>query len=262
MATYKTPDVYIEEISVFPPSVAEVGTAIPAFIGYTQKADSRVANDLILKPTKIYSLKEYEAFYGFPNEDQITVGITRVTTGAPAVPTGAFLVSSFSPADLPPAIQVSYLLYYAVKMYFDNGGAQCYIVSVGTYQAAPVFDLAGDATTSPATGFGLQDGLDVVKLEDEPTLIVIPEAVKLTAGAYPTLVQAVLKQCADLKDRFGIFDVREGATSLDPAALLANRNHFGNNNLKYGAAYYPFLKTSMNYFVNETEDNVDVRITS
>jgi len=33
---YKTPGVYVEEISTFPPSVAEVATAIPAFIGYTQ----------------------------------------------------------------------------------------------------------------------------------------------------------------------------------------------------------------------------------
>ena len=37
MATYKTPDVYVKEISIFPPSVAEVSTAIPAFIGYTEK---------------------------------------------------------------------------------------------------------------------------------------------------------------------------------------------------------------------------------
>jgi phage tail sheath protein FI len=36
--TYRTPGVYIEEISKFPPSIAEVETAIPAFIGYTQKA--------------------------------------------------------------------------------------------------------------------------------------------------------------------------------------------------------------------------------
>jgi phage tail sheath protein FI len=57
MPTYNTPDVYIEEISVFPPSVAEVETAIPAFIGYTEKAIRNAAHDLILKPTKIYSLK-------------------------------------------------------------------------------------------------------------------------------------------------------------------------------------------------------------
>ena len=34
MPTYKTPGVYVEEISILPPSVAEVATAIPAFIGY------------------------------------------------------------------------------------------------------------------------------------------------------------------------------------------------------------------------------------
>ena len=38
MPSYSTPGVYIEEISVFPPSVAAVATAIPAFIGYTEKA--------------------------------------------------------------------------------------------------------------------------------------------------------------------------------------------------------------------------------
>jgi phage tail sheath protein FI len=35
MTTYKTPGVYVEEISTLPPSVAEVSTAIPAFIGCT-----------------------------------------------------------------------------------------------------------------------------------------------------------------------------------------------------------------------------------
>jgi phage tail sheath protein FI len=33
MATYKSPGVYVQEVSTLPPSVAEVSTAIPAFIG-------------------------------------------------------------------------------------------------------------------------------------------------------------------------------------------------------------------------------------
>ncbi|MDJ0674770.1 MAG: phage tail sheath C-terminal domain-containing protein [Calothrix sp. MO_167.B42] len=37
-SSYKTPGVYIEEISKFPPSIAEVATAIPVFIGYTEQA--------------------------------------------------------------------------------------------------------------------------------------------------------------------------------------------------------------------------------
>ena len=40
--TYKTPGVYVEEIPKFPPSVAPVDTAIPAFIGYTEKAQDKV----------------------------------------------------------------------------------------------------------------------------------------------------------------------------------------------------------------------------
>ena len=37
MAQYKTPGVYIEEVNSFPGSIAAVETAVPAFIGYTQK---------------------------------------------------------------------------------------------------------------------------------------------------------------------------------------------------------------------------------
>src|SRR4051794_14046038 len=101
MPTYRTPDVYVEEISTFPPSVAEVETAIPAFIGYTEKAPKVAAGDLTPKPTKIYSFKEFEDYYGLPKDDKISVTFTTAT-GAVAVkePT------------------VTYLLYYSVKMFF------------------------------------------------------------------------------------------------------------------------------------------------
>src|SRR5919199_204232 len=160
MPTYKTPGVFVEEISVFPPSVAEVETAIPAFIGYTEIAKKNADKDLILKPTKIYSLKEYEQYYGFPKDDEIAITVIDN-------PAGGFTVSNFTK----PAIK--YLLYYSIKMFFDNGGGQCYIISVGTYQATNAINL-GNTTTK-----GLRDGLDALALEDEPTLIVIPEAVNL-----------------------------------------------------------------------------------
>ena len=76
--TYKTPGVYIEEIPKFPPSVAPVDTAIPAFIGYTEKAIDEVADDLILKPKRIESLVEFEQYFGGPQlETGITVTIER-----------------------------------------------------------------------------------------------------------------------------------------------------------------------------------------
>jgi uncharacterized protein len=51
---YETPDVYVEEIALFPPSVAEVGTAIPAFIGYTETAPPAAAPATKPRPTKIF----------------------------------------------------------------------------------------------------------------------------------------------------------------------------------------------------------------
>jgi phage tail sheath protein FI len=240
MPTYKTPDVYVEEISVFPPSVAEVETAIPAFIGYTEKAIRNAPNDLQLKPTKIYSLKDYENYYGYPKED--TLNIVVVSDGA-----GGLKVDSFQAPTL------NYLMYYSIKMFFDNGGGQCYIISVGSYPSA------SDTITKPQLS-ALTKGLDALALEDEPTLIIIPEAVKLYPQTdYQTLVQAVLLQCNKLGDRFAIFDLYNGDQNLNETPsgssqtyLLSNREYFGNNYLKYGAAYYPFLKTTMNFYVNDS----------
>ncbi|MBK7029897.1 MAG: phage tail sheath family protein [Bacteroidales bacterium] len=247
MATYKTPDVYVEEISVFPPSVAEVETAIPAFIGYTEKAIRKTVDDLILEPTKIHSLKEFETYFGLPEEDTIAISV------ADDAATGGLALEGFTEPD------VKYLMYFSVKIFFENGGGQCYIVSVGTYQAVPAIDLNGDNGTAKPTMYGLKDGLDKISLFDEPTMIVIPEAVKLaTSAEYQTLVQAVLLQCNTLGDRFGIFDIYEGGVSLDSTALSTNRGYFGNNFLKYGGAYYPFIKTSMNFHLKSDESNVSV----
>ncbi len=49
----KTPGVYVNEIPSFPPSIAQVATAIPAFIGYTQIAQDLQGKSLTNKPTRI-----------------------------------------------------------------------------------------------------------------------------------------------------------------------------------------------------------------
>jgi hypothetical protein len=226
MATYKTPDVYVEEIPVFPPSVAEVETAIPAFIGYTQIARRNADLDLILKPTKIYSLKEFEQYFGVARTDALAISVVAETNGT-------YTTTSFTEPALP------YILYYSVKMFFDNGGGQCYIISVGTYQTTPSISLKGDISSNLATMYGLSDGLDILANEDEPTLIVIPEAVKLASTDYLPLVQAVLTQCDLLRDRFAIFDLFDGNKDLDEvpesetnSRLVINRGYFGNNYLK------------------------------
>jgi phage tail sheath protein FI len=132
-------------------------------------------------------------------------------------------------------------------MFFDNGGGKCYIVSVGVYpDAIEIADLTA--------------GLDAVALEDEPTLLVCPEAVQLAGTGYNTMAQNMLIQCGTLKDRFAILDLFGGGAAQDGAALLANRARVGNNNLKYGALYYPYLRSSFNHAVLADGSNVDVAI--
>jgi phage tail sheath protein FI len=232
MPTYRTPDVYVEEVSVFPPSVAEVETAIPAFIGYTERARRVADGDLASRPTKIYNFIEFEQYFGLPHSPAI--GVELATAGA-----------GFSATVTPPAI--TYLLYYAVKMFFDNGGGKCYIVSVGTY--ADAIDIAD-----------LTAGLEAVALEDEPTLLVCPETVQLGGTGYDTMAQNMLVQCGTLKDRFAILDLFGGGAAQDNAALTANRARVGNNHLKYGALYYPYLRSAFNHFVLADESNVNVAI--
>ena len=57
MSNYTTPGVYVEEISTLPPSVAQVATAVPAFIGHTAKGPQN-------EPTRITSMLEYEEAFG------------------------------------------------------------------------------------------------------------------------------------------------------------------------------------------------------
>ena len=59
----KTPGVYIVEKNAFPNSVVEVATAVPAFIGYTERADNK-GKSLKNKPWRISSMAEFHQYFG------------------------------------------------------------------------------------------------------------------------------------------------------------------------------------------------------
>ena len=213
MPTYRTPDVYIEEISVFPPSVAEVETAIPAFVGYTANTTLISASDLLNVPRRIKSLLEFEAYYG--------KGPSYTVTAANIDEAGNFLSA---------AISNSYFMYDSLRLFYDNGGGDCYIVSVGTYKTSGASVLRDEIKT----------GVQAVAKVDEPTILLFPDAATLNADDLAAVQQEALKQCGELKDRVAVLDLRQG----DPNGA-SFRDKIGINNLKYGAAYTPWLK--LNY---------------
>src|SRR5689334_3718025 len=115
--TYNTPGVYTEEIPKFPPSVAPVETAIPAFIGYTQIAEDLVANDLHLIPKRMSSMVEYEIHFGKPRpEEKIKVTLTEQADPAGGPP------SLKAVANIVDADRSKHIMYYALQTFFANGG--------------------------------------------------------------------------------------------------------------------------------------------
>lgn len=232
MPEYKTPGVYVEEISTLPASVAQVETAIPAFIGYTEIARDRVDDDLLNIPTRITSLVEYREKFGGPQVEDFAVDIVEDDSGA---------VSTFTVNPvLPPTL--TYRMYYAMQMYFTNGGGPCYIISVGTG-----YDDAISNTAMNSTG-----ALAELAKEDEPTLIVFPDIAGITdTGQYYGIYNDALSQASQLGDRFVLIDLQD-----EDVADFRNSIASDLDLVKYGAAYHPYLRTALSF--HYTDDSVTV----
>lgn len=217
MATsYKTPGVYVEEIPKFPPSIAPVETAIPAFIGYTEMA-IRNGESLLKKPTRIESLAEFEQLFGGPPSQNVEVFLNGDNN----------FVSSQAESML--------YMYDSLRMFYANGGGKCFIVSVGKYPSAPSGILASD----------IEAGLLELEKEDEPTIILMPEAVSVSGGPY-SLQQKALAQSAKLMDRVAVCDLEKATDATDfNTKVSAFRNGIGINDLKYGAAYGPWINANL-----------------
>ena len=209
---------YIDQPNPLQVSVAEVETAIPAFFGFTEKGNKNI-------PLRITSMAEYQMHFGGADPEKnvvVNVELSIVTVSLP---------KHTSP----------YVLFYAMQLYFANGGGPCYVVSTGNFavDAAAHFEAYSTALTAVAN-------------EDEPTLLVFPDAPFLIPQRYYELVQLALQQCHNLGDRFVIIDV------LADKDLTSAKDNFRTNlNVapdlaKYGAAYYPYLKTSISCEYDKT----------
>ena len=231
MAQYQTPGVYIVEKNAFPNSVVEVATAVPAFIGHTETASHEGAS-LSSKPWRITSLAEYEACFGGAPRPELTIVPDAGVAAADAVgmqqerqrPLIACHVE-LSAGD--------YLLYHSMQLFFQNGGGACYVVSVGNYHDALVKDV-------------LAAGIDTLLREQEPTMLVIPDAVRLPKEDCYSLQQKMLLHCGDeMKNRFALLDVYGGDRALRDSPVEDFRNALSSPFLAFGAAYYPWLNTTI-----------------
>jgi phage tail sheath protein FI len=279
MATFRhrtTPGVYITELDAFPRSVAGVQTAVPAFIGYTEKAEVS-SKSVSFTPIKISSFADYEQIFGVGfheiyNIEEVPPGddidfdfscLRQTHTSPPEWVMTYYRYTRVEPvttqdvtkqdvtkqdvnkqdvvttnAELP-----KFNLYNALRLFYANGGGPCYIVSAGTY---------ADGTIQLAS---LKTGLDAIREQSGPTMLVVPDAVLLgTSDDFYDLSKYMLAQCSDLQDRVAILDVygtneidqKESEWKLTMDECISDFwEGVGDRFLNYGMAYFPFLVTSL-----------------
>ncbi|MHB8208143.1 phage tail sheath family protein [Mucilaginibacter sp.] len=273
-STYMTPGVYIEEKNAFPNSAVAVETAVPVFIGYTETAAFN-SNSLLNKPTRITSFAEYMERFGAGFKAKYTVtkvpsntDVTAITDqtaqdAAKAVQKNAAtlventIVANNATWYIEVATDNTSYLYNSIRMFYANGGAICYILSVGTYAGKDSLTISGSdflgSDANPISPF------DLLKKESEPTLVVIPDAIALGADAYNTVYTTALQHCNDMQSRFAILDLKQQiSTDTTDAVVGEFRDAIGVNNLNYGAAYYPWLKSALVQPGEVDLDNLDL----
>lgn len=226
MGAMKTPGVYIVEKNAFPNSVVEVATAVPAFIGYTQIAKDG-NKSLLNKPKRISSMAEFRSYFGEAPVPQFSIADKAATSKSAGITLNSKLCE-IKRTD-------SYNLYYHMLFFYANGGGPCYIVSVD------------EGYSSDLDKTKLIGGITSLLKEQEPTMVVIPEAVNLANAQDCYDVQTeMLKHCGYvLRNRVAIFDIYQGYQELSEGSVNTFREKIGSEFLDFGAAYYPWMHTSI-----------------
>ena len=151
MATYLRPGVYVEEsLNALAPSVGPNSTTVAAFLGASDRGPTA--------PTLVTSWSDYASKYGTWNTD------TTLN-------------------DSVAEVQKNNLLPIAVKLFFDNGGANCYIkrVTAGTPVSSTRTFTAPSATTGSITSI-TNTGTTVTYLTGSTTGLAVGDVVAITGA--------------------------------------------------------------------------------
>ncbi|MFT6896362.1 MAG: phage tail sheath protein FI [Paraglaciecola sp.] len=229
MADYLAPGVYTDGNAHFPAGIKAAPTHITVFIGYTayHKFNGQSAFNT---PIRITSLLEFKQYFGGDTNHQFDIN-PATSAQAPDVnlATKGYCVSQVTP---------NFLLYRSLCLFFNNGGAECYVVSVGDYNSS--INLTA-----------ILAGLGTIKSEANSSVIAIPDAVALdNANECAVVQQSLLSQCSQATyKRFAILDIFQGDSvasgALQDDCVDVFRHNIAGADLSYSAAYYPWLETSV-----------------
>ncbi|MES2727642.1 MAG: phage tail sheath C-terminal domain-containing protein [Bacteroidota bacterium] len=256
ISNIKTPGVYIQEINAFPNSVVPVATAVPAFIGYTPMAMYE-GKSYTNVPVKITSFAEFQAIYCLPDAPPPAAPTKQYSPEYYLVKqksqptTGDYMLINNAYYAILPDPNTIYYMYNSIQLFYQNGGADAYIVSVGSYGPPSKNPMpAGEQhIVNPNVQLtDLMNGLALLRNEQEPTMYICPDATLLSIDNNGTLMQQMLLQCTEMQTAVAVFDII-GGRNPDPIMytndITTFRNNTGTTGLDYGAAYYPFVGTTI-----------------
>ena len=259
----QTPGVYVTEFPAFPPTVLGVRTAVPCFIGYTEKAeDPSTKKGLQFTPVPIDSLTAFSSYFGAgkPQDAAFMISLAAPPATPPAGASAgpdfragsAQLLADKKQINLGGSLDCSVLrqsgasdgstdtfsLYGSMQMFYANGGGFCYVISVGNYGSGKKKD-------------DLIKGLELAYAIHDVTMLVIPDACLLADEDYGAVANAMLAQAGDLRNRVAILDLPGALDSCDQPSLKLKATSFYNaispsqDAFSYGAAYGPALQASL-----------------
>lgn len=244
MTSYNTPGIYFNKQEPLIQESNSGETAIPAFIGLTQKMGITKG---VVTPNKIYkihSLSEYESIFGVAQRERFHVAYNQYTD---IYELDNEYLSNTDEAG-------SMFFYQSIALYFVNGGSACYVLSIGNYENE----------TSYLKISNFMKAIDLLEEIEGITLLSIPESILLSTFEHYQVQQYALQHCEKIKNRFFILDVKQelgieqGNLEKDIQAMRIQVNQ----SLNYGAAYYPYVRTNQPRNFNESDVTVAYQLTT
>lgn len=254
--TYATPGVYIQELNAFPNSVVPIETAVPAFIGYTPTA-AYLGKSYYNIPVKITCFADFQAYFMLPDppsplDPAVQYDPEYYLVAQKGVPVaGEYMLLNGVYYSILPDPSTIYYMYNSIRLFYQNGGADAYIVSVGTYgpvSGKPLTDPTAQIINPNVKLSDLERGLALLKNETGPTMYICPDATLMSLADNTTLNPTMLLQATEMQTAVCLLDIIGGA---DPDPLLYTsditnfRNSTGTTGLNYGISYYPFIGTTI-----------------
>ncbi len=211
------PGIYYSQEIEYPPLRAELKPAVPAIFGYTEKAEDAEGNSLHLKPHRLDSIEAYHQHFGKGYCPEFMALVNASGAVVQLIPGRRFY------------------LYDSLRLFFENGGREIYIVSIGTYRQknlTPTADLPE-----------FKAGINALKYFDEPDLLLFPDAVEMNHSELGQIQNFCLNHCREEKFQFAIFDLKPAGAPIPTIDTF--RKYIEQENRDRGAAYHPWIHTDL-----------------